>query len=189
MTDSFDADAEKILREGGAVFLTIPPSRVRGDARHGKVGLGFSSIFWNTAWTHRRAPHTLGILCDPEHPALAGFPTEAYSNWQWWYVTSRAAAMILDGLPAGLRPVVQVIDDWVTNRKLGLVFEARVGAGRLLVTSVDLHEGNDASGPAGGDPDPVIRQFRASLLRHAASARFAPEVSVEPEQIRRLFAG
>ena len=34
-------------------------------------GGGFSSIFWNTAWTHHQAPHTLGILCDPRGPAFA----------------------------------------------------------------------------------------------------------------------
>ncbi|HYN04863.1 MAG TPA: glycosyl hydrolase family 18 protein, partial [Vicinamibacteria bacterium] len=39
------------LREGGRVVLFIPPGRVRGDAQ-GKVELGFSSIFWNTAWTN-----------------------------------------------------------------------------------------------------------------------------------------
>src|SRR5690606_35009033 len=54
------------LKDGGKVLLVIPPSRVRGDER-GKVGLGFSSIFWNTAWTDHQMPHTLGVLCDPEH--------------------------------------------------------------------------------------------------------------------------
>jgi hypothetical protein len=27
----------------------------------GKVAIGFSSIFWNTAWTRGQPPHTLGI--------------------------------------------------------------------------------------------------------------------------------
>ena len=35
---------------------------------------GFSPIFWNTAWTNWQPPHTLGILCDPKHPALAVVP-------------------------------------------------------------------------------------------------------------------
>ena len=93
-----DAAAQAWLREGGRLLLAIPPDRVRGDEL-GRVELGFSSIFWNTAWTGRQPPHTLGILCDPEHPALAGFPTETHSNWQWWYLVSRAGALILDGLP------------------------------------------------------------------------------------------
>ena len=111
------------------MLLLIPPDRVQ-NTESNKVVLGFSSIFWNTAWTHRQAPTTLGILCDPKHPALASFPTEYHSNWQWWYLVSRAGAMILDDLPKELRPTVQVIDDWVTNHRLGLVFEAKMGKGQ-----------------------------------------------------------
>lgn len=150
------------------------------DAKLGKVELGFSSIFWNTAWTRRQAPHTLGILCDPKHPALAGFPTDYHSDWQWWYLVSRAGAMVLEGLPAGLRPIVRVIDDWFTSRPLGLVFEARLEKGRLLVCSIDLEGGLEAN--------PVARQMRHSLLTYMASPEFAPTDTVTPEQIRALIA-
>jgi hypothetical protein len=178
VTDDLDEAALAALRTGGRVLLLIPPDRVKGDAL-GKVALGFSSIFWNTAWTRRQAPHTLGILCDPKHPALADFPTDDHTNWQWWYLVSRAAAMILDGLPAALRPTVQVIDDWFTNRKLGLVFEARVAGGRLLVCSIDLRTGMEGN--------PVARQMLHSLLRYAASTRFEPTVELTAEQVRGLM--
>jgi hypothetical protein len=176
---ALDEAAEERLREGGRVVLLVPPERVRGDAL-GKVALGFSSVFWNTAWTSRQAPHTLGVLLDPAHPAFAAFPTEGHSNWQWWYLVSRAGAMILDGLPKELRPTVQAIDDWFTNRRLGLVFEARVGRGRLLATSIDLD--GDLEG------NPVARQMRHSLLRYAASDRFAPTVEVGPDAVRALMS-
>ena len=74
-----DDEARAGPRAGGRVLLLVPPGRRAGD-RLGKVGLGFSSIFWNTAWTRRQPPHTLGILCDPKHPALAGFPTESHAT-------------------------------------------------------------------------------------------------------------
>ena len=160
------------------MVLLIPPDRVKGDAL-GKVALGFSSIFWNTAWTRRQAPHTLGILCDPKHAALASFPTDDHSNWQWWYILQRSGAMILDGLPAALRPTVQVIDDWVTNRKLGLVFEARVAGGRLLVCSIGLRTGMEGN--------PVARQMLHSLLRYAAGTRFKPTMELTAEQVRGLM--
>jgi hypothetical protein len=172
-------EALPALRKGGRVLLLIPPSRVRGDDQ-GPVALGFSSIFWNTAWTKRQAPHTLGVLCDPKHPALARFATEGHSNWQWWYLVSRAGAMILDGLPAQLVPTIQVIDDWFTNRRLGLAFEARVEGGRLLVCSIDLGSNLDAN--------PVARQLRHSLLYYVASARFQPQVALAAEQLRGLVA-
>jgi hypothetical protein len=166
------------LNSGGKVLLLIPPERVAPDKKRGKVALGFSSIFWNTAWTQQQAPHTLGILCDPKHPLFAAFPTDFHSNWQWWYLTSRAGAMILDDFPAALQPSVQVIDDWFTARKLGLVVEARLGKGRLVICSVDLE--NDLAG------DPVRRQFRHSLLRYMSSKQFSPKHSVTAGQVRSL---
>ena len=54
------------LQAGGKVLLTIPGDKVR-NFDTAPVALGFSSIFWNTAWTGRQAPTTLGILCDPKH--------------------------------------------------------------------------------------------------------------------------
>ena len=79
------------------MLLQVAPNRVRGDESR-PVALGFSSVFWNTAWTRGQAPHTLGILCDPEHPAFEAFPTDFHSNWQWWYLVTRAAALVLDDL-------------------------------------------------------------------------------------------
>ncbi|MBI2513901.1 MAG: glycoside hydrolase [Opitutae bacterium] len=175
---TFDADAERVLRDGGRVVLWGGRGRARGDAR-GRFELGFTPIFWNTACTQRQAPHTLGIVCDPAHPALAEFPTEAHSNWQWWHALREADALILDALPRELRPIVEVIDDWYTARRLGLVFEVCVGRGRLLVCGVDLE--------AGGAANPVVRQLRASLLAYAASKQFVPEVEVSVDGVRGLF--
>jgi hypothetical protein len=87
--------------------------------------------------------------------------------------------MILDGLPRELRPTVQVIDDWFTNRRLGLVFEAKVAEGRLLVTSIDL--------TTGLDQNVVARQMRRSLLDYMAGDRFNPTVELTPAQVRGLL--
>lgn len=87
--------------------------------------------------------------------------------------------MILDALPAQLRPTVQVIGDWVTNRKLGLVFEANLEGGKLMVCSIDL--ANDLA------QNPVARQLRHSLLRYMASTQFKPTVNLAAEQVRSLI--
>jgi len=168
-------EATRLLSGGGKVLLALPAGRVKDDAKLGPVALGFSSIFWNTAWTRRQPPHTLGVLCDPRHPALADFPTEDHTNWQWWYLVHGTRPMILDGLATELKPVVQVIDDWVTNRKLALAFEAKVGRGRLLMTTIDLD--------AGAMTNPVARQFRTSVMRYMNSDAFAPRVELTAEQV------
>ncbi len=178
VAEDLDSAALDRLAAGGRVLLVLPASRVRGD-RRGQVALGFSSIFWNTAWTGRQPPHTLGILCDPKEPALAEFPTDDHTNWQWWYLIHGAGAMILDDLPGNLLPTVRVIDDWVTNRKLALLFEAKLGAGRLMVCSMDLKQDLEQN--------PVARQMLHSLLDYMASARFNPQVRVTPDQVRSLM--
>ena len=178
MVEDLNDEALASLNAGGKVLLLIPPNRVKND-KSAKVELGFSSIFWNTAWTHRQAPTTLGILCDPKHPALALFPTEYHSNWQWWYLISQAGAMILDGLPKELIPTVQVIEDWVTSRKLGLVVEARMGGGKLLVCSIDLRKDQEHN--------PVARQMLHSLLHYVNSSSFKPAVALSPAAVRSLM--
>ena len=75
--------------------------------------------------------------------------------------------------------MVQVIDDWVTNRKLGLIFEARVRSGKLLVCSIDLERGLQEN--------PVARQLRASLLRYMDGESFKPTVELTVEQVQSLL--
>ena len=143
------------------------------------MAVGFSSIFWNTAWTKKQPPHTLGILCDPKHPALKYFPTDYYSSWQWWDAMSHSDAMILDSVSTGLQPIVRVIDDWVTARPLGLAFECRVGKGRLIVSSIDLLTNADSR--------PEARQLRYSLEKYMTSGQFNPQPEIEASKIEGLF--
>lgn len=171
-------EAAAALAQGSKVLWLLPPASVAPDPKLGRIELGFSSVFWNTAWTRRQAPHTLGILCDPKHPLFSSFPTEFHTNWQWWDLLHQAAPMLVGELPSSLTPNVRVIDDWFTARKLALVFEAKVGPGRLLVCSIDLEHNLDTS--------PVLRQFRQSLLEYMASSRFAPKAGVSIEQLRSL---
>lgn len=177
VTNRFDATVRAHLAAGGRVLLTVPGRLVR-NYDEAPVKLGFSSIFWNTAWTGRQAPTTLGILCNPRHPALAAFPTDSHSNWQWWYLVHRAGALRLDLLPPQTDPIVRVIDDWFTARPLALIVEGRVGPGRLVICGFDL---------TGALPDPVSRQMRASLTAYLASSRCRPRTEFTPAQIESLF--
>ncbi len=177
VTDQWNEKTVQQLNEGGTVFLQIPPNGARGD-KHGKVAVGFSSIFWNTAWTQRQAPHTLGILCNPQHPALAQFPTEYHSNWQWWYLVTRSEALILDNLPPKARPIVSLIDDWFTNRRLGLLLEAKVGQGKILISSLNLGL---------QDNNPVARQMLHSLYTYMDGNKFKPATELTVEQVSGLL--
>ena len=177
VTHSLD-EALAALDKGGRVLWTPPAAAIADDSER-PLTAGFSSIFWNTAWTNWNPPHTLGILCNPKHPALADFPTDFHSDWQWWELQKNARPFILTKHHA-LRPVVQIIDDWVTNRKLGYVFEAKVGRGSLLACAFDLES----------DPEnrPVARQMRASLLSYMSGDGFAPSLVMTDADIEALVA-
>ena len=162
--------------QNGASVLLLPYGRVRRGA---EVAIGFSSIFWNTSWTRKQAPHTLGLLCNPAHPLFAAFPTEASSNYQWQDIVSHSQTVILNDLPKSLRPLIQPIDDWFTNRRLSLAFEGRVGKGKLMVCSDDL-ETDLAKRPS-------ARQLKYSLLQYMNSNRFKPANELSVEQLKPLF--
>lgn len=178
IVENIDETTIKYLEEGGKVLLSLGKGRVAPEMG-GDVGLGFSSIFWNTAWTDNQKPHTLGILCNPDHPALAQFPTEYHSNWQWWDAIYHGDVIQLDLLPGEVSPIVRVIDDWVTNRSLALLFEVRIGKGSILVSGTNLV--NEMSSR------PETRQLKNSLLAYMKSNSFNPEIQWNPEDLRRII--
>lgn len=175
VTASLD-QALAALDAGKAVLWTPPSGIVRNDPNH-PFTPGFQPIFWNAAWGGCQPPHTLGILCDPKHPALAEFPTDSHSNWQWWELQKDARPFILTNHHE-LLPLVQIIDDWQTNRKLGYGFEAQIGKGKLLACSFDIESNLDTR--------MVARQMRASLMAYVSSDRFAPKLTLEQADLEAL---
>ena len=75
--------------------------------------------------------------------------------------------------------MIQVIDDWVHNRRLGRVLEARVGTGKLVMCSIDLDRDLETNA--------VARQLRSSLLHYMAGERFKPVVELTVKQVQSLL--
>ncbi|WP_321473599.1 hypothetical protein [uncultured Paludibaculum sp.] len=169
ITSTFDEAARQALQRGGRVLLL---------AKSAGLPMSFQPVFWSLSWFPKQ-PGTMGILCDPAHPALSGFPNEGHSNWQWWELTHDARAFVLDGQPLGLRPVVQVIDDYHRNHRLGAVVEAAVGKGKLLAVSLDLETDLDHR--------PVARQLHRALLDYMSSSAFTPTVELTPVQLEQIL--
>lgn len=166
------------LAKGKNVLLTIKKGSLKDD-KGGDIALGFSPIFWNSAWNGNAAPHTLGLLCNPEHPALANFPTEFHSNWQWWDAMSYSNAISLEGFSKKPEPIVRIIDDWVTNRNLALLFEVKVGNGKLLVSGIDLQSNMEKR--------PEARQLLFSLKNYMNSSTFNPQTNLSGKEVLNLF--
>lgn len=220
----YDAKTREALARGEHVLLFSDPTQ--GLYKINRVMLGpdeirnfpvkpgqnalegtFMPTFWNLRLFHQVG--TLGILCDPTHPALKSFPTEAHSDWQWadllgrfsaaesfrtagapasycddrereWCdVRNRSKAIVLNDTPDDYRPIVQVIDNYERNYKLGVIFETRVGAGKLLVCAMDLDT------EAGSRP--AARQLKSSLLDYAASDAFHPTAELSSDLLERIL--
>ena len=178
VTSSWD-EAEAKLATGGRV-LFVPRN---ADLDWTSPPLDGIPVFWNRQmgpawgrmlglWIDRKPGESKGAM-------LNGFPTSTHFDWQWAAIVQNVRAINMDRLPVELEPVVWAIDDWNRNYKLGVLFEAAVGNGRLLVSAFDV------TNPASGNV--VLRQLRYALLKYARSDCFQPNVAVSPEQIRGLF--
>ncbi|HEX5553531.1 MAG TPA: glycoside hydrolase family 2 TIM barrel-domain containing protein [Chitinophagaceae bacterium] len=169
----WDEQVKNTLHKGGSVLLLGDTTKINSP-----IPPSFSGISWNTVWSGM-PPDLLGILCNPAHPALKYFPTAYYSNWQWWDLVHHSKPLLLNDMPVSLRPIVQMIPDWNKNNKIGLIFEAKVGGGKLLMTSIDLVDQLQQR--------PVARQMLYSLEKYMNSADFDPKVTVSESQMAQLF--
>ena len=175
-TPELTPQALKVLQKGGTVLLTAA----------GRVTLGsdvkqtYLPVFWNTSWFKMRPPHTTGAYIDTSHPLFKhGFPTDDWSNLNWWELLNKAQVMNLMELPADYQPPIQPIDTWHVSRKLGMLIEARVGKGRLLMTTMDIT--NDLS------TRPVARQMRRAILSYMQSTDFQPTLTLTPDIITDFY--
>ena len=176
ITDSLDAKAISVLKKGGKVLLTAA----------GKVRLGrdvvqhYLPVFWNTSWFKMRPPHTTGAYIDNQHPLFKyGFPTDDWSNLNWWELLNRAQVMNLMELPADYQPPIQPIDTWHVSRKLGMLIEANVLKGKLLMTTMDIDSNLDRR--------VVARQMRQAILSYMQSDDFQPTLTLDPKVITDFF--
>jgi hypothetical protein len=173
--DALDEKAASILAKGGKVLLCAG-----GKVKYGEdVKQHFTPAFWNTSWFKMRPPHTTGLLIDHRHPALADFPTEYHSDMQWWELVNKAQVMQFSDFPKGFQPIVQSIDTWFISRKIGMLFEANVHGGKLMMTTMDLSSDLDKRIAA--------RQMRHSILRYMNSDKFNPQHTLDINLIKDLF--
>lgn len=168
----YNETINNLERDGNAVFTSDQCA-----ATDETVGT-FEPIYWNKLWFSSQKSHTLGILCNPDHPALKYFPTEFHSNWQWQDIQHNSKPIVLDDLK-NIAPIIQPIDDWNKCRKLGILFEVRIGAGKLLVCSVDILNHMDYR--------TVARQLKYSILNYMNSDQFNPTITLEDNKLKEIL--
>lgn len=126
--------------------------------------LAMKNVFWNSqmgpTWCR-----SLGMVIKNGHDLFTDFPTEESGGWQWEDILRHARAFRMDGLEEA-EILVRMIDDWNRNLPMGLIWEAKVLEGSLLVCSGDM-EGTF-------EERPEAFSLKRALLEYAASERFCP---------------
>jgi hypothetical protein len=172
IVSKFDDNAKKHLEEGKSVLIT-PKNIDLANSFPGK----FIPVFWSPV--HFISQDPCGIYCHFDHPLFEKFPTEFYSSYQWKDLLDRSSSISLDILPNEFEPIVQVIPNYFNNHKLGNLFEANVGKGKLFVCSIDINSNLGARHAA--------RQLRYAILSYLASDSFSPKYSLTTEQVKGMF--
>lgn len=169
---AYDRTAEEALARGGRVLIL---SEGTAAALPHSRAVSFRPDFWSPMF-HTNSPdgYSLGIFVDKNHPLFTGFPTDCFGDWQWFEPLQGARGLRINRLPAGLRPMVQPIASIDQPDRLAMFFEARVGEGRLFVSTINLTE---KSGPAS-------RALLAAVYRYVDSGIFQPGAALEPEALR-----
>ncbi|HVS72470.1 MAG TPA: hypothetical protein VG733_19320, partial [Chthoniobacteraceae bacterium] len=183
------AAAKDKLAAGGKVLFSPPPGALDDTS----PPLDNVPVFWNRLMNPKLSA-MLGLWVDAKNPALTEFPTEGWCDFQWTQIlvhrgTAASGRPMQEGVrpvniekaPKELKPIVSAIDDWARNYKLGLIFEVKVGSGRLMVSGVNLTGDLDQS--------TVARQLRHSLVDYMNTDKFNPAVAMTPDQADALWPG
>lgn len=181
---NYDEITEDFLQKGENVLLL--PNTIK----NGLQGF-YCTDFWCypmfrsiSESMNREVPvGTMGLLIDNKHKSLNDFQTEYYATPKWYQIVSNSTATILNDTSSEYRPIVQVIDNFERNHKLGILFEAKVMKnqeilnGNLLVCTSKLEEILEYI---------EVNQFFYSILEYASSDEFLPEQTLNTEFIKNM---
>lgn len=169
------ADAVKALEAGKKVLII---SRGTKEALPKSRAVTFRPDFWSPMFHSADGDgYVLGCCIDAGHPVFRGFPTGVFADWQWFDMTEGSRSILLDDAPAGLKPIVQAIPTIDLGERLGTLFEARAGSGRLMVCSLDLLD----------HPSPAAVQLLHSIKRYMASDEFKPAAELDLDFLREIL--
>ncbi|HTE28635.1 MAG TPA: beta galactosidase jelly roll domain-containing protein [Flavitalea sp.] len=170
VTSRLDENALQHLDAGGRVWLMAEPPK---NAKNGAVSF---------------LPAQGGALGTVilNHPSLEGFPHEGFADWQLYTLMDGATPFSLDKWPATLTPIIGGIRTkagFLSKSKdlsrVGYAFEAKVGRGSLLVTSLRFRDHLDNEHPE------AIHLFDR-FLQYASGSSFAPKVEVGSDLLQGL---
>ena len=166
---TLDDAALSVLAGGGTVYLAPDSTR---EALPNSIQAQFSTDFWSVG-TFAGQEGGMGQLMDAGHPLFADFPTEFYSNWQWWPMAGQRAMI----LPRRMHAIVAEMDSYAYLRPMAKLLECRCHGGRLLISSMGLHQLMAY---------PEARALQQAIYTYLSRTSAAPEQELSVEEVRAM---
>jgi hypothetical protein len=169
ITDALDARALAHLRSGGRVWLMLRQTpQTRGISFFPAAGGAFGTLM-------------------RDHAALEGVPHQGFCDLQFYSLLEGAYPLPIDNWPAEVQPIIggiRTTSEFLSKTKnlsrVAYAVEGKVGAGKLLITTLRLREHFD-------DEYPEAITLVDAFLKYAAGARFDPQITVPRAALERLM--
>ncbi len=168
-TQSFDGRAEQVLSSGGTVYLAPDSTR---ESLPDSIKAQFTTDFWSVG-TFSGQEGGMGQLIDAKHPLFKAFPTEFYTNWQWWAMAGQRAVI----LKRRIQTIVAELDSYAYLRPMAQIFECRCLNGKLFFSSLGLQNLQQY---------PECRALLRSIYAYLGSEDFVPVQVLEKEEVSGL---
>ena len=114
--------------------------------------------------------HLATVVSD--HPITKTIPHEGFLGRQFQEMLTGARAAVLDSKTVPYSPIIEIATSYKNAHKEALLFEYKVGGGKLLVCGLSLN-----------DENPAAAWLRAEIRRYAASEEFEPKISITPDEL------
>ncbi len=110
-----------------------------------------------------------------EHPLVEKLPHDGFCGWQFRQMLNGGTSVVLDRPELPFAPIIEMASTYKNARREALVFEYRVGRGKLLVCGLNLQE-----------DDPGAAWLREALVQHALGAEFNPQITLRYADLTAL---
>lgn len=137
------AELEKICETGGRALV---PRELFSE----QIPCNFIPVFWSPVFFPSKA--SCGVMINAAHPALQGFPTGAYADYQWKELLENAVAFCIPKNDKAVQPLLENVPNFYDNTPTTPLAVVHKGKATLLYCGFDL------------TPDtPAVRQLKNSL--------------------------
>ena len=123
------AELDGIIKNGGRAVVG---RELFDPAKDGS----FIPVFWSPV--HFPTPKPCGAMIDTEHPIFKVFPTDRYQDYQWKTLFENSKNMDLNAFGHEVKPIIEIVPNFVDNTPSSPFFEVRIGKAQLLFCGFDL---------------------------------------------------